>query len=75
MCEHYFGVSRKKISRATAKTMERVAEKHGCCLVEATIPGTGYQRWFAGPNYGDPFDRETASVVLDELRDRGIDFE
>lgn len=50
-----FGVSRQKPSRRDAKRIARIAKLHGAYLVEATIPGTGYQRWFCAPNLGSPF--------------------
>ena len=62
-----FGVSREKPTRRAAKRMERIAKKHGAYLVEVTLPGTGYQRWFCCPNRGQPFDHATARAVLDEI--------
>jgi hypothetical protein len=70
--EFHFGVSREKPSRHGAALMERVAKKHGACLVEVTLPGTGYQRWFAVRNLGFPLDREFAAIVIDELRVIGV---
>lgn len=69
--EHMFGVSREKPTRAAARRMRRIAAKHGAVLVEATIPGTGYQRWYACRNRGEPFDSATARAVLDEIEGRG----
>jgi hypothetical protein len=72
MSEFMFGVSREKPTRAGVKLMERVAKKHDAYLVETTLPGTGYQRWFCAQNLGDPFDRQRASDVLGELRTIGV---
>lgn len=58
-----FGVSRRKITRAQAHKLERIAKRHDSTLVEANIPGTGYQRWFSGPNLGFPFDRAVSQAV------------
>lgn len=66
MSEYMFGVSRRKPSRKDAKKMERVAERHGCTFVEANLP-EGYRRWFAAPNRGAPFDRQTENAVMAEL--------
>jgi len=67
-----FGVSRVKPSRKDAKTMERIAKRHGAYLVEATNPGTGYQRWFCCPNLGHPFDDRTERAVYDDLAKAGL---
>lgn len=72
MSEFMFGVSREKPTRKGAKLMERTAKKHDAYLVEATLPGTGYQRWFCARNLGDPFDRQRASNVIGELRAIGV---
>lgn len=67
MSQHIFGVSRTRITRAQARKLSRIAKRHDATLVEATLPGTGYQRWFAGPNLGFPFDRSTAQAVAAEI--------
>jgi hypothetical protein len=67
-----FGVSRAKPTREIARRMETIAQRHGAGLVEATIPGTGYRRWFAGPNRGDPFDRALCAAIFADLRAAGI---
>lgn len=72
MSEYMFGVSRSKPSRRNAARMNRIAKRHGAYLVEATIPGTGYQRWFCGPNRGFPFDAAMASAVFADLRAAGL---
>ncbi len=72
MNEFMFGVSRQKPTRKGARIMDRVAKKHDAYLVEATIPGTGYQRWFCSPNLGHPFDGERAMAVLGDLRTIGV---
>ena len=72
MSECMFGVSREKPTRSGAQIMERIAEKHGAYIVETTIPGTGYQLWFAAPNRGFTFDARRAARVLDDLRTAGV---
>lgn len=67
MSEHMYGVSRTRITRAQADKLERIAKRHDSTLVEAIIPGIGYQRWFAGPNLGFPFDRDVAAAVAREI--------
>lgn len=67
MSEYMFGVSHQKPTRKIAKTMERVAKRHGAYLVEVHLPGEGYKRWFAGPNLGHPFDRAMSKNVYDDL--------
>lgn len=71
MSEHMFGVSRTKPSRKAARQMNRAAKRHGAYLVEATLPGEGYRRWFCCPNLGHPFDDATARAVLADIA--GID--
>lgn len=68
MSEFMFGVSREKPTRQGAKLMERVAKKHDAYLVETTLSGTGYQRWFCALNRGFPFNDRRAANVLGELR-------
>ena len=72
MSEYMFGVSRQKPTRKAAKVMEQIAKRHGAGLIEARIPGTGYQRWFAGPNLGHPFDSAMSKAVYEELVKAGI---
>lgn len=67
-----FGVSRTKPTRHAARLMARIAKRHGATLVEADIPGTGYQRWYAAPNRGEPFDRALARAVRDDERAAGL---
>lgn len=70
MSEHAFGVSQVKPTRKVARIMERVAKRHGAWLVEATLPGTGYQRWFATLNLGFPFNERTEranAAVFEEM--------
>lgn len=62
-----FGVSAVRPSRAAAKQMDRIAKRHGAYLVEATIPGTGYQRWFCCRNMGEPFNSRIAKDVLADI--------
>ena len=72
MSENMFGVSRTKPTRKVAEQIDQIAKKHGAYLVEASIPGTGYQRWFCSPNHGEPFNREVALAVHADLRAAGI---
>lgn len=72
MSQHMYGVSRVRPTRAAAKRMQSIAARHESDLVEATLPGTGYQRWFTGPNMGHPFDAAMSRAVADDLRRAGI---
>lgn len=67
MSEHVFGVSRQRITRDQARKLERIAKRHDATLVEVVLPGVGYQRWFAGPNLGFPFDRAVETAVACEI--------
>lgn len=63
MSEYMFGVSRQKPAARTARRMDQIAKREGAYLVEAMLPGTGYQRWFCAPNLGSPFDGDRARRV------------
>lgn len=72
MSEYMFGVTRRKPTRDHAKIIERIAEAHGATWIEAELPGTGYQAWFAGPNRGEPFDRRLSAAVLADIAATGV---
>lgn len=72
MSEYMFGVSHVRPSRKVARRMRAIAKRHGAYLVECDLPGTGYQRWFAGPNCGNPFDQAMSRAVYDDMRKAGI---
>lgn len=67
MSEYMFGVSHRRLSARLAKKVDAIAKRHGAYLVTAALPGTGYQRWFCGPNYGAPFDQQMADAVYADL--------
>ena len=67
MSEFMFGVSRVKVSRQLARKLQQIAKRHGAYLVEANLPGTGYQRWFCAPNLGHPFDNARAESVAADI--------
>ena len=72
MSQFMFGVSRLKPTRKDAKIMARVAKKYECYFIETSLPGTGYQRWFSGPNFGHPFDQAMAKAVYADLEAANI---
>ena len=72
MSEFMFGVSRQRPTRRIAKQMEKIAARHDAYLVDASLPGTGYQRWFAARNMGEPFDRNRSKAVHADLVAAGI---
>lgn len=50
---------------------DRIARKHGCCHVNYSDP-TGTRRgWFAGPNFGDPFNSQLAAAVRADIERHG----
>lgn len=74
MSEFMFAVSRKRLPRQQAKRLDEIVrEEGGTALVEATLPGTGYQRWCTAPNLGWPFDDRLASRVRARCEEEGID--
>lgn len=72
MSEFMFGVGRKPPTRRSASRIDKIARKHGFCFVEARLPGTGYQHWFAGPNRGFPFDDRNAEAIWAALEKAGL---
>ena len=76
MSEYMFGCGRGHLSARAA----RAARKAGAELVNYTDPGCscGYgcrsacranqRHWFAGPNYGEPFDSRLARKVEAAVR-------
>jgi len=62
-----FDVSRAKPSRKLAKIMKSCAKANGCDFIEASIPGTGYQRWLSGSNKGEPFNSRLSITVGDAI--------
>jgi hypothetical protein len=70
--EFLFGSGRNKPSARDAKRIDAIARKHGAVFVQATLPGTGYQHWFAAPNRGEPFDSALARAISEELEAAGV---
>lgn len=67
MSQFMFGVSRHRVSKSVERKLETIAKRHGAELVVCVLPGTGYQRWFTGPNYGAPFDGALSSAVYADI--------
>lgn len=72
MSEHLFFVSHDRPTRANAARIERIARDNGATWVETTLPGVGYQSWFACRNMGEPFDGATDRAVRAALAAAGI---
>jgi hypothetical protein len=73
MSEYLFGVSRGPARLGKHyNAVEKIANLHEATVVECEVPGTGYQRWFAGPNRGEPFDRKMAVAVAADLAAAGL---
>jgi hypothetical protein len=69
MSEFMFGVCGEKISKRTARKLDRIArEIAGKAAGFVTIhpPEGGVKSWFAIPNRGAPFDRQTANKILEK---------
>jgi len=65
--EHIFGISHQEPTRAQRKKMVAVAERHGAYLVEASLPGVGYQRWYCCQNLGEPFNACVERAVEEDV--------
>jgi len=63
-----FGISRTRPTEAAVLRMEAVARTRGALLIEAILPGTGYQRWFCI----DGLDRARAVALQEDLVEAGI---
>jgi len=71
--EHMFGVTRRRITAATGKKLDRIAKRHGARFVgPVNIPGSDVRGWFTGPNLGHPFDTRLAQAVLADVAAEGI---
>ena len=51
---------------------DEIAREHGACLVNYTEPNGHERHWFAGPNRGQPFDRQLADKVNAALSAEGF---
>ena len=63
MNEYFFGYGTGKVSATRAAKVDKIARRHGASFVAPEIP-EGPRFWFAAPNRGEPFDRDTARAVL-----------
>lgn len=80
MSEFMFGVTKNKPTRREAAKIATIARRHKATFVEVNVredaaPGINngrYQAWFAGPNYGSPFDQRMASAVEADIDAAGI---
>lgn len=63
MSDHLFGLGKGWLGIRA----EKIAKKYGAELVNHTDPDGKRRHWFRCPNYGAPFDQETARAVLADL--------
>ena len=61
-----FGAGNGRVSQREGKRCDRIAQKHGASFVWVKMP-EGPRFWFACPNRGNPFDRDTAEAVMFEV--------
>lgn len=64
---YQFGIGKRRLTRAQAKQLDAIADRHDASFYESTIPRTGYQWWFATENLGSPFNEQTARAVMAEV--------
>ena len=67
MTEYMFCVGKGKLTAREEQRRERIARKHGVCFNYFNDPGNGWVSWFAGPNYGEPFDGALARAVQEDI--------
>lgn len=70
--EYAFGGGRGELAKRVYDRADKIARKHECVLVNVDLPGGGWRYWFAGPNLGEPFNREMARDVYADLRKAGL---
>lgn len=63
MSEYFFGYGVGQVSASRAARVDKIARRHGASFVAPSMP-EGPRFWFATPNRGEPFDRDTARTVL-----------
>ena len=66
MSEFFFGAGNGRVSQREGKRCDKIAQKHGASFVWVAMP-EGHRFWFASPNRGNPFDRDTAAAVMAEV--------
>jgi hypothetical protein len=71
--DYFFGLGRGYVDKVTRARADDIAAEHGAWFVLVDLPGEGWRYWFAGPNRGEPFDRDLARAVLDELDAAGVE--
>ena len=67
MSEFMFCVEKGKLTAREEQRRERIARKHGVTFNYVDDPGNGWISWFAGPNYGEPFDSNLAKAVRADI--------
>lgn len=72
MNEYMFGSSQTQLTRAQARKITKIAHEHGAYLVETTLPGIGYVRWFACRNRGNPYDQAVERAVVEACAREGL---
>lgn len=73
--EHMFGLYRGHLSQRLVRAIEKRFPY--VAVVNHTEPRGEKRGWFAGPNRGNPFDRDMAAAVLSYARSvaKGADAE
>jgi hypothetical protein len=72
MSEFIFGASRQQPTRKAGKLIDQIAKWHQCRLVESSADTDDYQRWFVGPDLGQPFNNARSAAVHIDLIEAGI---
>lgn len=67
MNEFLFCVRKGQLTAREEQLRERIARQHGVCFNYFNDPGNGWMSWFAGPNYGEPFDSNLAKAVRADI--------
>jgi hypothetical protein len=68
MSEHHFSVrSEVKLSEEQVAKLEEIADRHDATFIYMNTPGNRHKSWFSCRNLGEPFNRNTARAVAEDI--------
>lgn len=67
MNDYCFGGGSGRVSSAEADRLDSIAQRHGAVFVQYDEPDGSWRYWFAGQNFGDPYNRMMERDVLSEV--------
>lgn len=73
MTEHMCCITRKNLTKTQIAACRRIAKANGYSFTFTKMPGTGWQGWFSGRNYGFPFDRASERAIRADIASAGLE--